>query len=143
MSRLVIAAVLIVGAVVVAMILRRRRPEPPTQPKWAVPTQLDRGDFDRPDVPWLVVVFSSATCASCEAAWDKVAMMASDDVAVQDVPWQGRQGLHKRYGVEAAPTIVVADGEGVVQASFVGNPPAGDLWGAVAAARGTSERRPG
>jgi hypothetical protein len=132
---LLIAVVLIVAAVGVAFLLRRRRPEPPTQPKWAVPTQLDRDDFDQPHSPWLIAVFSSATCASCEGAWEKVSVMASDDVTVQDVPWQQRKDLHQRYGVEAAPTIVVADREGVVKASFVGNPPAGDLWGAVAAAR--------
>jgi protein-disulfide isomerase len=135
-SRLLIAAVLIIGAVGVAMILRRRKPEPPTQPRWAVPTQLDRADFEHPETPWLVVEFSSQTCESCQGAWEKVALMASDDVAVQDVPWQGRQDLHKRYGIEAAPTIVVADDEGVVRASFIGNPPAGDLWAAVASARG-------
>jgi hypothetical protein len=131
----VIAAVLIVGAVVVALILRRRRPEPPTQPKWAVPTQFDRDDFEHPEVPWLVVAFTSETCAGCEGAWEKVSLMASDDVCVQDVSWQKQQDLHRRYGIEAAPTIVIADHDGVVRASFVGNPPAGDLWGAVAAAR--------
>jgi hypothetical protein len=63
---------------------------------------------------------------------DKAAALASEQVAVQDVPFQTRKDLHRRYSIEAAPTIVVADREGVVQASFVGPPAAAELWGAMA-----------
>jgi hypothetical protein len=134
-SRLVIALVLLVVAVGVALILRRRRPEPPTQPTWDVPGQLDRDDFDRPDAPWLLAVFTSATCESCEAAVTKAAPLASADVAFQDVSWQTRRDLHERYQVETVPMILLADAEGVVRTSFIGTPPAADLWGAVAEAR--------
>ena len=58
MIRLVIAVVLVGVAIAVALIIERRRPAPPTQPTWAVPSQLDRDDFDRPDAPWLIVVFT-------------------------------------------------------------------------------------
>jgi len=135
MSRLVVAASLVVVAGIVAAALRRRRPEPPTQARWAVPAQLDRADFDRRDAPWLVVVFSSTTCAGCEQAVAKAAVLASTDVAVQEVSYQGRRDLHERYAIEAAPTIVVADAEGVVRASFVSTPTATDLWAAVAEVR--------
>jgi protein-disulfide isomerase len=104
-----------------------------------VPTQLDRADFDGGggplSRPWLVAVFTSTTCESCERATAKAAVLASDAVAYQEVPFQERKDLHQRYGVEAVPTIVVADEEGVVRASFVGVPTATDLWAAVAEAR--------
>ncbi len=135
MSTLIVAVALVVVAGIVAGALRRRRPEPPTQTRWAVPTQLDRADFEQPTAPWLVVVFSSTTCLSCEQAVAKASVLASREVAVQDVTYQGRPDLHDRYHIEAAPTIVVADAEGVVRASFVSTPTATDLWAAVAEAR--------
>ena len=82
MDRLLIAAAIVVVAVVVALIARRRRPDAPTQPAGRVPTQLDRGDFERPDAPWLVAVFTSATCHTCADVVAKATVLASDDVAV-------------------------------------------------------------
>ena len=130
-----IAVALVVVAVVVAQVLQRRRPEPPTQGRWQVPTQLDRADFDGTDRPWLVVVFTSSTCDSCAQALEKARVLESPTVAFQDVPYQSRKDLHERYGVEVVPTTLVVDGEGVVQASFVGTPTATDLWAALADAR--------
>jgi protein-disulfide isomerase len=135
MSTLLIAVALTAAAVVVALVLRRRRPAPPTQPRWTIPTQLDRQEFHGPDIPWLVVVFSSKTCASCEQAMAKARVLASDEVVVQDVSYQTDQRLHQRYGIDAAPTIVVADRQGVVRASFVGAPTSVELWAAMAEAR--------
>lgn len=140
MDRLLLVAALVVAAVVVAQLLQRRRPEPPTQGRWQVPTQLDRADFDGGDRPWLVVVFTSTTCDSCAKAVEKAATLESAEVAFQDVPYQSRKDLHQRYAIEVVPTILAVDPEGVVQASFVGTPTATDLWAAVAEARhpGTS-----
>ena len=136
MERLLIAAVLVAVAVVVALIVERRRPDAPTQSRtWPVPTQLDRRDFASPATPWLVAVFSSATCQSCAKAVGVAQIMASDQVAVDDVEVGARKDVHDRYGIEAVPTIVVADAEGVVRASFVGPPTATDLWAAVAEVR--------
>ena len=132
MTTLLIAVPLVVVAVLAALVIRRRQPEPPTQRKWSVPTQLDRRDFDRPEAKWLVVVFTSKTCESCEAALAKAAPLASADLAVQDVSYQTDQKLQERYHIDAAPTIVIADREGVVRASFIGTPSTGDLWTAVA-----------
>jgi hypothetical protein len=131
-----LAAALIVVAVVVAAVLRRRPSAPPTQPRqWAVPTQLDRRDFEGLDRPWLVAVFTSSTCDSCARATAKASVLSSAAVAYQEVPYQTARSLHERYAIEAVPTIVVADPEGVVRASFVGVPSATDLWAAVAEAR--------
>jgi len=124
-----------VVGVVVAVVLERRRPQPPTQDRWPVPTQLDRDDFDGGAAPWLVAVFTSATCESCARATAKASVLASPSVAYLEVPYQTRKDLHVRYGVEAVPCIVVADSEGVVRASFIGAPTATDLWAAVAEAR--------
>jgi hypothetical protein len=100
-----------------------------------VPTQLDRADFAEPGKPWLVAVFTSATCDSCAGVVPKVLALASPAVAVDDVPWQSRKDLHDRYAVEVVPLTVVAGSDGVVVASFVGEPSATDLWAAVAEAR--------
>lgn len=136
MERLLLAAFLVIVAAGAAFLLRRRATTaPPTQAKWAVPTQLDRDDFAAADREWLVVVFTSATCDSCKEAVAKAMVLASPRVGFQEVAYQDRKDLHTRYGVEAVPTIVMADGEGVVQASFVGAPTATDLWAALAEAR--------
>ena len=140
MERLLIAAVLVAVAVLVAFVVERRRPAAPTQPRWAVPAQLDRTDFDGADRPWLVTVFTSTACESCTRASAKASVLASPQVAYQDVSYQERADLHDRYAIEAVPTIVLADGDGVVRASFVGVPTATDLWAALAEVRepGTS-----
>lgn len=135
MERVVIAAVLVVVALVVAALLQRRKPEPPTQARWAVPTQLDRADFGGADVPWLVAVFTSSTCDSCGPMMEKASVLASSEVHVEEVPYQAQRVLHARYRVEVVPLLLVADEAGVVRASFIGVPSATDLWAAVAEAR--------
>jgi hypothetical protein len=132
----VVAAVVGVAAVVVASVIRTRtRPDPPTQVSYVVPSQLDRADFARPDAPWLVVTFSSATCSSCEDAWQKAQLLESPAVAVQEVEISARKDLHDRYAIEAVPMILVADDDGDVRASFIGAPTAADLWAALAELR--------
>jgi hypothetical protein len=128
--------VLLIAVAVAVVLQRRTRPDVPTQPaSYTVPAQLDRTDFERPDAPWLVAVFSSATCLSCQGTWDKARQLASDAVAVQEVEAKTRRDLHERYAIEAVPTVVVADAVGVVRASFLGPPSAADLWATVAELR--------
>jgi hypothetical protein len=122
----------------VALVLRQRgrgRRDAPTQATFSVPGQLDRADFERSDAEWLVVVFSSATCASCAAMVGKAQALASAAVAVQDVEARSRADLHRRYGIEAVPLTLLADHAGVVRATFIGPATATDLWAAVAEAR--------
>jgi thioredoxin-related protein len=136
MTGLLLAIPIGLAAVVVAAVVQRRtNRHEMTQTGFGVPSQLARADFARPDTPWLVVLFSSATCDSCASAWDKVKHLASDDVAVEDAEAVERKDLHERYKVEAVPTIVVVDGEGAVRASFLGTPTAADLWATVAMLR--------
>lgn len=136
---LVAAVVVLVAAAVAVVVERRRRPDAPTQGRtsgpWPVPVQLDRADFGGGDRPWLVAVFTSATCDSCQDAIGKAAALASGEVAVEEIEVGGRRDLHDRYGIEAVPTTLLADAEGVVRASIVGPVTAADLWSAVADVR--------
>ncbi len=129
----IVLAVVVLGVAWVAQ--RRRRPDAPVRTGFTVPQQLDRQDFDHPSAPWLVAVFTSATCDTCQGVWDKALHLASAAVAVQEVEVSARKDLHDRYGIDAVPTTVVADAEGVVRESFLGPVTATDLWAAVAELR--------
>jgi hypothetical protein len=143
-ERVLIVLALVAVAFAAAGVLRRRSVvDPPTQASWTVPRQLDRGDFDRPEAPWLVAVFSAATCLSCAATRAKAGQLASTEVAVQEVEASERRDLHERYRIDAVPCLVVADAEGVVGASFLGEPSAADLWAAVAELREPGSTPPG
>jgi hypothetical protein len=132
MARFVVVGIVVIGAVVVALIAQRRRPEAPTNPRDAGPPgQLDRSDFPRPDAPWLVVVFSSAACLSCAEVRSTAAVLDSDVVAVFDAEVKAEAALHARYRIDAVPTTVLVDAEGVVRRSFVGPVSATHLWGAM------------
>jgi hypothetical protein len=135
MERVLLALALVAVAVVVALVLQRRRPEPPSQPGFTVPEQVDRADFDRADAPWLVAVFTSATCDSCRGVWDKARHLESAEVAVQEVEAGRDRALHQRYGIDAVPLVVIADDRGVVGAHFIGPVTATDLWAAAAELR--------
>jgi hypothetical protein len=136
MDRVLIAVVLVAVAGVVAALLQRREPDAPTQPRtYRVPSQLDRRDFERPDAPWIVAVFTAATCSTCQGMWQKAEPLACDEVSVQQLEVGERGDLHRRYGIDGVPLIVIADHEGVVRASFVGPATATDLWATVAELR--------
>ncbi len=136
MERLVVALVIVAVVGVVALVAKRRRvPDAPTQGRYTTPEQLDRNDFARPDAPWLVAVFSSATCDVCAQVVDKAKVLECNDVAVVEVEFPADRALHERYSIDAVPTLVVADAKGVAVASFLGSMTATDLWAAVAEAR--------
>lgn len=135
MSTLVIVAVVAALGIVLAQVMARRKPDPPTQASWGVPSQLDRSDFADPKKPWLVACFTSETCDSCEAMVPKVEVLSSQDVAVAVLPFQDHKDTHKRYGIDAVPTVVMADDAGVVRWSAIGPKSAADLWAAIAELR--------
>lgn len=135
MDRVLLAGLLLVGAVAVALVLRRRQTDEPVRTSWAVPDWLDRTEFSEPASPWLVAVFTSATCRSCQEALAEVQRLAGEDVAVEEVDVETRPELHERYGIEAVPTVVIADAEGAVRGSFIGPPTAVELRDRVAEAR--------
>ena len=138
------ALLVVTVAVLVARWLEsRRRAEPPTRDRYPVPAQLDRSDFPRSDAPWLVVLFSSLSCESCIPMAAKVAALDSESVATCEVEFSAQPDLHRRYGIEGVPLVVLADAEGVTMNAFVGSASAGELWAAVAQARGSEVAGPG
>lgn len=139
MDRLLVALLVLVVAAGVALVARaRRRTDAPTQLVHRAPSQLDRADFPRPDAPWLVAVFTSATCHTCADVARKATVLDAPEVAVAELEHSATGELHDRYGITAVPTLVVADADGVVRASFLGPVSATDLWAAVAEVRDAS-----
>ncbi len=136
MARLIIAFVIVAIAATVAYFVQRRRtPDAPTQRRYNVPEQLDRNDFPRPEAPWLVAVFTSDTCDMCADVASKAQVLESAEVAVVNVEFTADRGIHERYQIDAVPTLVIVDGEGVTRRSFLGPMTATDLWAAVAEVR--------
>lgn len=132
---LIVAGVALV-ALAVGTIVQRRAPDAPTAPiQHATPDQLDRADFVRPEAPWLVVVFTSATCETCAKVWTSTQLLESGEVAIQNVEVKADAELHERYNITAVPSVVVADGEGVTRASFLGPPTSSELWAKLAELR--------
>ncbi len=143
MSRLLLVVVVVAVAAAVAYLLQRRRPDAPTRTGWTVPEQLDRSDFGDPDRPWLVVLFSSATCTTCADVRTKVLALESPEVAVRDVEYGAERRLHDRYRIEAVPAVLIADAAGTVRRSFLGPVSATHLWAAVAEVREPGSTPPG
>lgn len=129
----VVLVVVLVGLLVARL---ARRPTPTAVPvTFEAPEWLDRADFGSPETPWLVVVFTSATCHTCAEVWSKASVLASDSVTVQEAEVAEAPELHRRYGIAGVPITAVADHEGRVQASFVGPVSATHLWAALAELR--------
>ena len=137
-ARLIVAAVLALVAGGIAWRLRNQNQSDPVRPSGEVPRQLHRVDFPRADAPWLVVVFSSATCDGCSVMVEKVAVLESADVATCEVEYGAERALHERYAIDSVPLVVVADDAGITRAAFLGPTSATDLWAALA-----ELRRPG
>ncbi len=64
----------------------------------------------------------------------KVVALESETVATCEVDYADRPDLHRRYGVEGVPTVVVAGADGAVTAGFVGATTSADLEAALARA---------
>ena len=138
MIRVVIVVAVVAVAFAVALLAQRRAPHPPARTGRTSPDQLDRADFANPGAPWLIAVFTSATCDACVDAWSKAAVLESAEVAVQKIEYPNDRALHDRYAIDAVPLVLVVDDRGVVRSSFVGPVSATHLWAAVADARNSS-----
>lgn len=135
MIRFVIVGVVVVIALLANLWQRKRQVDAPTQGATEVPSQIDRSDFARPDAPWIVLAFTSATCQTCSDIERKVRVLETNSVAIQILEYTAERELHERYKVDAVPTVLMADAKGVVQANFLGPVSATDLWAALARAR--------
>ena len=128
----------VAGAAAGLGILSRRRRDAPTQSVNASPTQLDRTDFVDPSTSWLVVVFTSATCNTCADIETKARVLKSESVAVHISEFSAQRDLHRKYNIEAVPTLLLVDSQGVVVQNFLGPVTATDLWAALARVRENS-----
>ena len=135
MIRFVIVGVVVVIALLANLWQRKRQVDAPTQGASEVPSQIDRSDFVRPDAPWVVLAFTSATCQTCSDIERKVRVLETNSVAIQILEYTAQRELHERYKIDAVPTVLMADANGVVQANFLGPVSATDLWAALARAR--------
>lgn len=137
---LVLGGIAVAGAVVA---LLGRRTDAPAANTTHIPRHLDRTDFARPDAPWLVAVFTSATCSTCAGVWDRARHLESDAVAVTEVEVGRDPALHQRYRIDGVPTLVMADATGTVHRAFLGPVTTADLWAAMAEAREPGTVSPG
>ena len=135
MIRFVIVGVVVVIALLANLWQRKRQVDAPTQGSSEVPSQIDRADFARPDAPWIVLAFTSATCQTCSDIERKARVLETNSVAIQILEYTAERELHKRYKIDAVPAVLMADASGVVQANFLGPVSATDLWAALARAR--------
>ncbi len=123
MLTVVIVVVVALGAGGIAFLVNRRRPDAPTAPQFAAPQQLDRADFEAVATPWLLVLFSSNTCLSCMDARSAIDPIDVAELTVLELHVEEHRSIHDRYHIDAVPTLVLADREGVVRWSFLGAPP--------------------
>lgn len=136
---LIVVAVALV-ALGVGWYAQRQAPDAPVRTKHHVlPSQLDRNDFVRPDAPWLVAVFTSATCETCAKVWTSTQLVESGEVAIQNIAYQDDQDLHDKYVITAVPSVVIADADGVNRGEFLGPPSSADLWATLAEVRDASD----
>ena len=129
---LVLGGVAIAG--LVAAIVGRRAAAPAANTHH-IPRQLDRADFPHPEVPWLVAIFTSATCDTCAGVWERAQHLASDQVSVVELEVGVEKAIHERYKIDGVPTLVIADANGEVKRAFLGPTTTTDLWAAMADAR--------
>ncbi len=128
----------VIAAVIIAVARwqqNQRGSDAPTQPSWQFPAQLDPTDFASSRGQWLVVVFTSSTCSTCDDVAAKAEVLASSAVSVNTVDYLNRADLHRRYEIDAVPTAVIADENGVVKRGFIGPVTATDLWAGLAEVR--------
>ncbi|MGH9021673.1 MAG: hypothetical protein ACRDV9_00990 [Acidimicrobiia bacterium] len=142
-SRLTVAALLLVAATLAAKVLDRRRGRTAQLGGYEVPTWLDRRDFPGTGTPWLVVLFSSRTCASCFEVSKRIgALSRPGEVHTSEVEADARADLHRRYAIEAVPLVAIADAEGSVRAGFLGLPRPGELEEALERLRAEEQDQP-
>ncbi len=135
MDRLLLLVVVAAAAGAVALLLQRRTDRTPVRTGWTMPDQVSRTDFERPEAPWLVAVFTSASCASCAGVLERARPLESDEVAVVDVEVAAARAVHDRYGIDAVPLVLVVDADGVVRHHHLGPVSTTHLWASLAEVR--------
>lgn len=138
MERLVIAGALVVVALIVAWVLERRRDDTPfSVRRGEVPTRVRPSDVGLADGP-AIVVFTEASCQSCQSAIRLVRGPAGAEFPVADVEYGQDTALHQKFGIDTVPTTVVVDADGVVVGGWTGKVDPGELAAALAAVKGSA-----
>lgn len=117
--------VLLLGAfaIIVAYIANNRRTDSPSVPTRSLPIQVDRNDFDMPDMKWLLVFFSSESCSSCIQVREILSGIPLNSIHIQEVSFPQGKNLHTRYAINSVPIVLIVNLEGVVIWSYTGVPP--------------------
>ena len=103
---------------------------------FSAPAQVDRADFADVSAPWLVAVFSSASCSTCADVVAKAKVLSCAEVGVVDVEYSAAATLHRKYHVDAVPDRRDRrSGRALSEPASCGPMTATDLWAAVAEAR--------
>lgn len=117
---LLVMAVVALAAAALAFWQQQQRRGAPTAARGEPPTSLDRSDFRAPHAPWLIAVFTSATCSSCAAVLTELSSHENGEIVVVDVEIGVDPELHKKYAIDSVPTAVIADVTGDAKLAFVG-----------------------
>jgi len=113
-------AIVAAAAIALAVWQQRQQAVAPTATRGEPPTALDRRDFRGPDAPWLIAVFTSATCSSCAAVLAELRERESSEIVVAEVEVGAEARLHRKYAIESVPTAVIADVTGDAKLAFIG-----------------------
>ena len=120
-------------AITVAFFVNRRNTDSPTVPKSSLPIQIDRKDFEHPETDWILVLFSSDSCESCDKVRQLLKAQETRLLHIQEVTFPKDNFLHQRYAIESVPIVLLAGVDGVVVWSFAGTPHENLLSDALAA----------
>lgn len=132
---LIAASIALVVSSVALLVRRSRRVDAPTQKTWNVPTQIDPSDLLSGSAEWSIAVFTSGICHVCGDVVAKAEALRSHKVSVHEIEYETDRAVHEKYRIDAVPTLVVCDHQGVVRYSVLGPVTATDLWAAVARVR--------
>lgn len=120
MERLLLVLILAAVASLIAWAASRMQRTAGPTVVGATPEHLERGDFVAADSPWLLALFSSATCLACRDVRTALSAFESGTVAVQDIEVTASPQLHSRYKIDSVPTTVLADADGIVRGAWLG-----------------------
>jgi hypothetical protein len=132
---------LLVVAACLGLILysRSKKPSPTSTTHYDAPSHIERGDFPDATTEVFAVAFTSASCESCHDIVTKLKAAQTSQVDISIVEYEDDHGktLHKKYDIEAVPTVVICDSNGTTQKAFLGAVTATDLWAGLAQVRGS------
>ena len=80
-----VALVIVLGGVAFGVSLLANKKPDTHRPRFVLPYQLDRSDFDGTNLEWLLVLFSSQTCDSCITVLNRINKLAMKNLHVQNV----------------------------------------------------------